>query len=223
VLKFLKMRNTKIFVVGNQKHYAKWTGYDLVPTMEAADVVMFTGGEDVDPSLYGEKVGQFTAYNRERDDYEIEVFEKAKKLGKKLVGICRGNQFLCVMAGGKLVQHVNNHGIAHKHEIINILNGKKIDVTSTHHQMAYPFNLPKKDYLIVGYTENRRGTTFLNGDNEEIKLPKDFVEPEIVLFKTINALGIQGHPEMMVEGTADVNALKEILTTFMQIKKFNND
>jgi gamma-glutamyl-gamma-aminobutyrate hydrolase PuuD len=127
------------------------------------------------------------------------------------------------MAGGKLVQHVNNHGIAHKHEIINILNGKKIDVTSTHHQMAYPFNLPKKDYLIVGYTENRRGTTFLNGDNEEIKLPKDFVEPEIVLFKTINALGIQGHPEMMVEGTADVNALKEILTTFMQIKKFNND
>jgi hypothetical protein len=44
----------KIFVVGPAKHYSDWIyNHELTDVLEEADIVLFTGGEDVDPSLYG--------------------------------------------------------------------------------------------------------------------------------------------------------------------------
>jgi gamma-glutamyl-gamma-aminobutyrate hydrolase PuuD len=210
--------NKKIYVVGGAQHYANWTGLTLTSNFKNADLIMFTGGEDVDPALYGESVGYRTYINPVRDAYEIEMFQEALRLKKKMIGICRGSQFLTVMAGGKLVQDVNNHGIAGTHEIYLPFEDDDISITSTHHQMLYPFDIDKKDYLILGYTKNPLSTSYLNGNNEEIKLPKDFVEPEIVLYKNINALAIQGHPEMMNQYSPSIKELKKMLINFMNIK-----
>lgn len=212
--------NTKIFVVGSQKHYAQWTGFTLVPSIHQADIVMFTGGEDVNPELYGEKVGDFTSINKKRDIEEEAIFKQATKMNKKMIGICRGAQFLTVMSGGKLIQHVNNHGVSRGHGMYNTLTNDIINITSTHHQMLYPFNMEKNLYQIIGYSADQLSNTYLNGDNEEIMLPKDFVEPEIVLYKNTNALAIQCHPEMMREYSKDLKQIKDILINFSQIKKF---
>jgi gamma-glutamyl-gamma-aminobutyrate hydrolase PuuD len=210
--------NKKIYVVGGNQYYANWTGLTLTSNFKNADLIMFTGGEDVDPALYEESVGHRTYINPVRDAYEIEMFQEALRLKQKMIGICRGSQFLTVMAGGKLIQDVNNHGIAGTHEIYLPFEDDDISITSTHHQMLYPFNMDKKDYLILGYTKNPLSTSYLNGNNEEIKLPKDFVEPEIVLYKNINALAIQGHPEMMNQYSPTIKELKKMLINFMNIK-----
>ena len=80
----------KIYLVQGQREYANWMGGELVDTLEDSDLVVFEGGEDVSPFLYGEHSHPSTYTNKERDMYELKVFRKAQELGKKCLGICRG-------------------------------------------------------------------------------------------------------------------------------------
>ena len=155
------------------------------------DLVLFTGGEDVNPQYYNENIGKYTHINSNRDKKEIDTFYRFK--GKSfLLGICRGNQLLTILSGGKLIQHVEGHCRDHSMVLNNSL---KYNITSSHHQMIYPFDLNEKDYELIGYSEYFQSNTYLNGDNEEIELSNNFLEPEIVYYKKTNALCIQGHPE----------------------------
>lgn len=158
------------------------------------DLVLFTGGEDVYPEYYGERTGKYTSINRKRDNIEYKMFQHTLNIPK--LGICRGSQFLTVMTGGKLIQHVEGHGIGGKHtiDIVYPFN-QTVEITSTHHQMLYPFNLSKEEYVMCAYSTYNRSGLYLNGDNENISLPNDFVESEIVFYPKYNALAIQGHPE----------------------------
>ena len=155
------------------------------------DLVLFTGGEDVNPAHYNENIGKHTHINSNRDKKEIDTFYRFK--GKSfLLGICRGNQLLTILSGGKLIQHVEGHCRDHSMVLNNSL---KYNITSSHHQMIYPFDLNEKDYELIAYSEYFQSNTYLNGDNEEIELSNNFLEPEIVYYKKTNALCIQGHPE----------------------------
>ena len=155
------------------------------------DLVLFTGGEDVNPAHYNENIGKYTHINSIRDRKEIDTFYRFK--GKSfLLGICRGNQLLTILSGGKLIQHVEGHCRDHSMVLNNSL---KYNITSSHHQMIYPFDLNEKDYELIAYSEYFQSNTYLNGDNEEIELSNNFLEPEIVYYKKTNALCIQGHPE----------------------------
>jgi gamma-glutamyl-gamma-aminobutyrate hydrolase PuuD len=91
---------------------------------------VFTGGEDVDPIMYGESRNYKTYCHLPRDLEEQMFFEEAVKHAIPIAGICRGSQFLCAMNGGKLVQHVSNHTSMHK---IRTIEGDVVEVTSTHH------------------------------------------------------------------------------------------
>src|SRR5258708_5997364 len=66
------------------------------------DLILFAGGTDVNPKLYGEKQGTWTGRSDfQRDAFEQTVFEMYPDNPK--LGICRGSQFVNVMNGGKLV------------------------------------------------------------------------------------------------------------------------
>jgi hypothetical protein len=68
-------------------------------------------------------------------------------------------------------------------------------MSSTHHQMMYPYNMPKTAFELVAWSEYFLSDTYLNGGNEEMELPEEFLEPEIVYYPNRKALAIQGHPE----------------------------
>jgi len=182
---------------------------------EQIDLVLFTGGEDVFPEYYGENTGKHTFVNKKRDQIEQKMFSYTSSKIPKL-GICRGSQFLTVMSGGKLIQHVEGHGIGGKHtiDIVHPFN-KVVEITSTHHQMLYPFNLSKEEYIICAYSTYNRSGVYLNGNNENINLPDNFVESEIVFYPKYNALAIQGHPESGVMSTEEkiffLNYIQKIL------------
>ena len=161
-------------------------------------LVLFTGGADVDPNIYGESVGKHTHVDLERDKEEQQLFYKFDYLPK--LGICRGSQFLTVMSGGRLIQHVTGHrGNHYIHVKTDHLDNPgdylNYEITSTHHQMMYPFNLSPKNYVLIGWSKRFQSDAYLNGNNEQIVLPEGFVEPEIVYYPNSRSLCIQGHPE----------------------------
>lgn len=211
-----KKPSRKVYVSGSQTHYASWLpeSWGVTKKMSEADLVMFTGGEDVSPSYYGETQGKLTRCNVNRDEYDVENYVEALSLDLPCIGICRGSQFLTAMQGGKLIQHVNNHGLSGTHKI-RWFDGTYSDITSTHHQMCYPFDLSAEHYRILAWTPQRLSTEYFNGNNTPMNLPKDFVEPEIIYYPTTNCLGIQGHPEMMDYNHEGVRKLRILFYAFM--------
>ena len=187
----------KVFVVGGATNYANFLEKaSLVDRVEDADVVLFTGGEDVDPSLYGCKREQCIHSNLKRDLAEKAIFEKVRP-DQVCLGCCRGSQMLCVMNGGILVQHCYNHAIGYTH---GITDGSTLyQITSTHHQMQYPYNLSWVDYDVLFIAEPRRSHEYV-GDKINQNAIINNGEPEIVLYHKEGfpkCLAVQGHPEMI--------------------------
>jgi gamma-glutamyl-gamma-aminobutyrate hydrolase PuuD len=69
--------------------------------------LVLTGGEDVDPSHYGqERIPECGATNDARDRMEMLVLQLARARGMPVLAICRGMQLLNVAMGGTLYQDI---------------------------------------------------------------------------------------------------------------------
>ena len=73
-----------------------------------ADVLLLTGGGDVNPSLYHEPLSPCCgAINDGRDRLEYALIDEAMRQQKPIFGICRGLQILNVYFGGTLYQDLS--------------------------------------------------------------------------------------------------------------------
>jgi putative glutamine amidotransferase len=77
-----------------------------IDILEGLDGIMFTGGSDVDPALYGEQPHPTSSVRPERDTAELMLMRAALAADLPLLGICRGMQLMAVAHGGKLHQHL---------------------------------------------------------------------------------------------------------------------
>lgn len=205
----------KIFVVGGATHYANFIkDAELVDNVEAADVVLFTGGEDVSPILYGCQKHRTTFNNPNRDGEEKKIFKKIKPT-QLCLGICRGSQFLAVMNGGLLVQNCTGHAVGRTHAITD---GNMVyQITSTHHQMQYPFNLPSTEYNIL-YKSLDFFSDRYEGDKIDPDKVRTYGEPEIVLYHRKGlpkCLAVQGHPEMIPDSPV-AKMINELINTYLK-------
>lgn len=209
----------KVFVVGPSIGYASWINNKiLVDNQEDADIVMFTGGCDINPQLYNCKVHPSTWFSEDRDAFEIEAFQRVKP-NQLCIGTCRGAQLFTALLGGKLVQDVTGHvGNVHTIKRVNNKFGdilpKETFVTSIHHQMMYPFELDKTYYDIL-YTSATRRSRHYYGDGIDPNVLIQAGEPELILYHVPNkplCLGIQGHPEEMSKDDSFVKALNNLIT-----------
>ena len=211
----------KVYIVGSAKHYANFiTGVKLVDDIDTADIVMFTGGEDVTPALYGAKAHPATYCDPERDEYETEMFKKIRP-DQFVVSICRGSQFVCVMNGGKLVQDVTGHGLYHTHGIYDRKTGVSYQITSTHHQMQYPYDLPKEDYDVLYIAEGILSRHYEGDGINPDKIYNDG-EPEIVMYHKKGmpkCLAIQGHPEYMRPEAPVVKMINTLINSTLKTLK----
>lgn len=154
------------------------------------NLILFTGGEDVHPSIYNDtSPHRICQANIARDHREMVIYERAVKNKVLMTGICRGLQFLNVMDGGKMVHHLDCHGgVTHPmltHE------GEVIRVNSLHHQMI----LPKKSAIITGVVPHRLSYEYIGADDEFFKYSGN--EIEAAIFPEIRSFGVQYHPEIM--------------------------
>jgi len=168
----------------------------MLESGKSANLIFYGGGPDVGPKLYGEVVGKYTKSDKKRDDIFSKVFENWYHTPK--LGFCGGAQFLTAASGGKLIQHVEGHNKG-EHFINVHFEGNsrpsKFKMTSTHHQMMYPFNLEDSRYRLLGWASKFQSLVYLDGSNKQKSLPNKFVEPEIVYYPNSRSLAIQGHPE----------------------------
>lgn len=173
------------------------------------DLIIFKGGVDVNPNLYGEeKIPATNMTDDNADKVDIDAYRFAIENKIPMMGICRGSQFLTVMNGGRLIQDVTGHGGNHN---IKFNDDSVFDMTSTHHQMMNPFFdlIEGTDYILHAWAERPLSTKYMTAI-ADIKLgleayaDKNNVirEPEIVYYKASNSLAIQGHPEYSTCGDA---------------------
>lgn len=151
------------------------------------DAVLYDGGPDVCPYLYGEEKLARTFPDLAKERENIRVFKNTPTLKPK-IGICYGGQFLNVMSGGSMWQDVDNHTADHEIDIIKV---GKIQVTSTHHQMM----IPGMDALVIAVANKAR--TF-QSDRRVINVPSNYDkwdDPEVIYYSHTNSLCFQPHPE----------------------------
>jgi putative glutamine amidotransferase len=76
-------------------------------TLDALDGLLFSGGNDLDPSSYdADPHPETTATRPERDRGELALLEGALARDMPVLAVCRGSQVLNVVRGGDLVQHL---------------------------------------------------------------------------------------------------------------------
>ncbi len=121
-------------------------------TLDALDGIVFSGGADVDPKLYGAEAHPATdSPQARRDAGEMALLRSALERDVPTLAICRGFQLLNVARGGDLVQHlpekvgndvhkdvpgefaVHPVEVEHGSRLAAIV-GERSEVTSHHHQ-----------------------------------------------------------------------------------------
>lgn len=156
------------------------------------DLILFTGGKDIDFKLYSQDSGhRSNTYDRLRDIRECVLFRNYPINIPKL-GICRGAQLVTALSGGDIIQNVYNHKMTHR---ITTLEGNKMFATSSHHQMMYPHKLDSKDFKLLAEASSKESTGYFGANNKVFEVIKDFKEPEVVYYNNTRSLAIQGHPE----------------------------
>lgn len=189
----------KVYIVGGGgQGYSRMfiaAGWALVRNIKEADLVQFTGGEDVSPCLYGEERHPYTGDSIERDLYEAGYFASAKRMDIPMAGICRGGQFLNVMSGGSMYQHVSEHATGARHLLCDWKTQEVISVSSTHHQMM---RVGKGGELIA--TAELGGFKELMLDGKVYADPNEPPDTEVVYYLDTKALCFQPHPEFYGPG-----------------------
>jgi putative glutamine amidotransferase len=120
--------------------------------LDALDGVVFSGGADVDPGVYGADRDPATDPPQERRDHaELALLRAALERDMPVLAICRGSQLLNVSRGGDLVQHLPNAigtsvhrevpGTFSEHDVavesgtrLSEIVGDRGEVKSSHHQ-----------------------------------------------------------------------------------------
>jgi putative glutamine amidotransferase len=121
-------------------------------TLDVLDGVLFSGGSDIDPTLYGREPHPETKVIRpERDQGEHQLISDALDRDIPVLAICRGMELLNIARGGTLEQHLpdrtseikhkDGSGVYATHEVVikpdsklgSIL-GASVTVRSHHHQ-----------------------------------------------------------------------------------------
>lgn len=160
----------------------------VVSNIKDADVIQFIGGPDVNPQLYGEPVmREHTNFSGPSDDRDIKAWNDSRP-DQFRVGICRGGQFLNVMSGGALWQHVEGHRLIDTHPIYDCIRDRKLDATSTHHQMM----IQGRGAETLAYADGiarKHSTAFKEGRTQTRW------DPEVIWYEKTNSLCFQPHPE----------------------------
>ncbi|MET0451461.1 MAG: gamma-glutamyl-gamma-aminobutyrate hydrolase family protein [Mycobacterium sp.] len=141
-------------------------GVDPADILEVVDGLVFVGGADVDPRLYGSAPGPMSSFLEPvRDQFEVALLRRALDFDMPILGICRGAQLINVVLGGTLVAHLpvgegESHSSyayprAHRTHMVNFepnslaeqLYGPSARVNSFHHQAVLE---PGRGVVVTG-------------------------------------------------------------------------
>lgn len=149
------------------------------------DGLLLPGGGDIEPSLFGQANEGSTDIDEPLDRLQLKATEAFCKMGKPILGICKGMQILNVYFGGTVRQHLptasahmyrngdqHHMTIATKDSVFSRIYGLRFCVNSAHHQ----------------------GIGILGAGLEAVQFAEDQVIEGIV-HTFLPIIGVQWHPE----------------------------
>lgn len=167
-------------------------GYDVLYDTESlsqADLVVFTGGSDVSPYIYGEEPDGARGCDPVRDELERDIYNVCQDRLIPAVGICRGGQLLNVLNGGRMIQHLGE-----------TISGDVIVTTAVGYGDLWTGDLGEIDMLVdhhQGMIAEDSGNVF--AWNEGHPEWPDYA----IFYPETKSLCFQPHPEWGHKGTED--------------------
>ena len=163
---------------------------DVGKVPKKLDLLILTGGSDVNPERYHEAPDGAMGWNNERDTIEFGILDRVLQSipSIKILGVCRGMQLLNVFYSGNLFQDLGSENLGHQgvhqleHSVPNAFSWLKV-VNSLHHQAV-------KNFGVLGGNPRSLATE-----------PKTGI-CEIATFGR-RSLGVQFHPEMFSKDIGD--------------------
>lgn len=170
--------------------------------LERADALLLVGGNDCDPSVFGEEPHpSIEPMNPRRQRSDLALAKAARERAVPTLGICLGMQIMNIAAGGTLIQDIPSqvggqvtHGgdvskrarhavtVGEGSRLSSLIGAGRHDVNSTHHQAVRTAGAG------IAFTAA--------ADDGVIEALEDAAHPFF--------LGVQWHPEDMAgEGAAD--------------------
>lgn len=170
----------------------------IAPALERVDGVLFVGGEDIDPRVYGEEpLPAHEPLPEGRGAFDLALAQAVLDRRLPVLGICYGSQLLTIVGGGALWQDLPaqvagalEHGgrfpdlpqhpidVAKGSRLREILGADRIVVNSAHHQAAKRLG---QGWLATAHAEDGVIEAIERADGGHF------------------ALGVEWHPELMTE------------------------
>ena len=179
----------------------KYDDIYLDEKIASCDGFIISGGDDIDPSFYGESNKNCLCTLKEIDLLDKRIVEYCANNKIPLLGICRGMQAINVFLGGSLYQDIPNHKDRF-HEVVGIdpLFEDKFSINSMHHQAIKDLAKGLKVIAICAEDENI----------------------EAVMHEDLPIIGCQWHPEQMASSFSSkalINKFKEYLDSYGKTAK----
>jgi putative glutamine amidotransferase len=166
--------------------------------VSGVDALLFPGGGDICPLIYGEEtIREVTQMNRELDYFEIELVKEAVNQHKPVFGICRGMQLINVALGGTLIQDLvsqRNTTLCHyqsheaETEVVHRVSVEKETWTSS---------IFGKDGFEVNSYHHQAVKDLAPGVKEGAKASDGIIEA--MESKDLRVFAVQWHPERLYE------------------------
>lgn len=164
-------------------------------SLDALDGVVITGGNDVDPALYGERIGALCGdILPVRDRSDLSAIRGAIDRGVPMLAICRGMQLLNVALGGSLYQDLERDGGYENHFI----------AASPRDHATHGVSVEEESWLgaILGTSAevnsfHHQGAQDISPSARVVARSADGVVEAIEVAARALCVGVQWHPEMM--------------------------
>ncbi|MGM0903709.1 MAG: gamma-glutamyl-gamma-aminobutyrate hydrolase family protein [Bacillota bacterium] len=163
---------------------------------ESFDGFLFTGGQDLNPNLYGEKIESFCGeLCAERDLMEEHLFKLVIELDKPAFGICRGVQLFNSLLGGTLYQDIPTQF----HSEQQVLHKQQPPYTVPAHPVYIEegnalYEIVKSNSLMVN-SYHHQGIKKLSGQLRAVAQAVDGLTEAVYMPGKTFVFAVQWHPE----------------------------
>lgn len=155
------------------------------------DGLILSGGNDIDPTLYGaKKDAHNTPLDKKRDEFELYILDKAYRTQLPILGICRGAQLINIYFKGDLYPTILDldEYLIHENSIFpikNIVIKKFTDL----------FSIVKKTPIVGNSIHNQAIKTV--GEELKVSATHEKIIEAIEKKEYPFLLGVQWHPEYL--------------------------
>jgi putative glutamine amidotransferase len=171
---------------------------DVITQMiESVDAILLSGGQDVDPLIYGEQpTTKMGATSPLRDHFERKIIDKAIELKKPVFGICRGTQIINAHFGGTINQDNSMQEgsfIKHMHESnpAVLCHNVKLEKDS------FMYEIAGTDEILINSFHHQSINKVAPGFKSIGQAPDGIIEGIQKIEPGVLIAAVQWHPEML--------------------------